>query len=434
MILVASQRGNAGELARHLLKEENDHVTVHELRGFVSDDLSEAFREAQAIAKGTKCQQFLFSLSINPPEDKIVCEQDLVDAANLIEDRLGLTYQPRAIVFHEKQGRRHAHVVWSRIKAETMTAITMSHYKNKCCQLSKELFLTHGWVLPKGLEDRSLSDPSNFSREEWQQALRAGRDVRELKACLRQCWQGSDDQKSLEAALETRGFVLAKGDRRGVVAVDYLGEVYALARYAGVKAKDVKARISDNSKLPSIIEAKDRFRARISPRLDLIKRQQSALHDKMKASHKAKLKALADAQRTSRNELHEMQEARQRADQSARQAQLNKEMGQGLKAVWHHLTGKAAKLKKRAEFETWQAYQRDQQERDEMVWTQLQERLRLNRETERLNSYIQTDKRQLDSEMASILAMDRSAKPPDHLRQSSPLHDFERVRDLGMER
>lgn len=46
---------------------DNDHVEVHELRGFVSDNLVGAFKEAYAVGTGTKCQQFLFLLSLSPP-------------------------------------------------------------------------------------------------------------------------------------------------------------------------------------------------------------------------------------------------------------------------------------------------------------------------------------------------------------------------------
>ena len=38
MILHGNQRGGARDLALHLLKDENEHVEVHELRGFVSDN------------------------------------------------------------------------------------------------------------------------------------------------------------------------------------------------------------------------------------------------------------------------------------------------------------------------------------------------------------------------------------------------------------
>jgi len=39
MILVGNQRSGAKDLALHLLKEENEHVEVHEVRGFASSNL-----------------------------------------------------------------------------------------------------------------------------------------------------------------------------------------------------------------------------------------------------------------------------------------------------------------------------------------------------------------------------------------------------------
>ena len=58
-------------------------------------------------------------------------EKDFEEAMNSIEQRLGLEGQPRAIVFHEKEGRRHAHCVWSRVDASTMTARQLWFFKTK---------------------------------------------------------------------------------------------------------------------------------------------------------------------------------------------------------------------------------------------------------------------------------------------------------------
>ena len=61
MILKASQRGGGQDLAVHLMRlDDNEHVTLHELRGFAADDLKGAFKEAEAISRGTKCDQYLF--------------------------------------------------------------------------------------------------------------------------------------------------------------------------------------------------------------------------------------------------------------------------------------------------------------------------------------------------------------------------------------
>lgn len=153
MILIGSQRSGASALADHLMNaRDNDHVELLELDGFMADDLHGALAEAQAISKATKCQQYLFSLSLNPPPDQIASEQDFIDAADRIQDKLGLNGQPRAIVIHEKEGRRHAHVVWSRIDAEEMKAINLPHFKRKLRDMARDLYLDHGWELPKGLQ------------------------------------------------------------------------------------------------------------------------------------------------------------------------------------------------------------------------------------------------------------------------------------------
>lgn len=50
--------------------EDNEHVDVHELRGFMSDDLKSAFHETYAVSRGTRAKQYLFSLSLNPPQNE----------------------------------------------------------------------------------------------------------------------------------------------------------------------------------------------------------------------------------------------------------------------------------------------------------------------------------------------------------------------------
>ena len=47
MILKASQRGGGQNLAAHLMRmDENEHVEIHEIRGFVADDLHGAFKRS----------------------------------------------------------------------------------------------------------------------------------------------------------------------------------------------------------------------------------------------------------------------------------------------------------------------------------------------------------------------------------------------------
>ena len=175
MILKAKERGGGQQLARYLLAvRDNDHVELHEVRGFASEDLRGAFSEADAIAAGTRCEKHLFSMSLNPPEGAQASIEAFEQAIDEVERKLGLENQPRAIVFHEKDGRRHAHAVWSRIDAERMRAINLPHHKIKLRDVSRKLYMEHGWDMPRALQDRSLRDPLAFTRAEWQQAARAG--------------------------------------------------------------------------------------------------------------------------------------------------------------------------------------------------------------------------------------------------------------------
>ena len=89
--------------------------------------------------------------SYNPPPFENVPTEAFEDAIAHVEKKLGLTGQPRAIVFHEKDGRRHCHAVWSRIDAVAMKSIPMSHSKRKLMEVSRVLYREHGWQMPRGM-------------------------------------------------------------------------------------------------------------------------------------------------------------------------------------------------------------------------------------------------------------------------------------------
>ena len=263
MILKGSQRSGAVQLAHHLMNtRDNDRVAVHDVRGFMADNLLGAFKEAHAVSKGTQCTQYLFSLSLNPPEKARVSIAEFEEAISNIEEKLKLTNHPRAIVFHEKEGRRHAHVVWSRINPMTMKAQRMSHFKSKLGNISRELYLEHGWKLPDGFEDQNKRDPLNYSYTEYHQAKRQNIDPKQLKSLLLDCWHKSDSKSAFVNALEEQSLFLAGGDRRGFVAVDHNGEVYSLSRWLGIKSKELKARLGNQENLLSVAEVLVKLKAK----------------------------------------------------------------------------------------------------------------------------------------------------------------------------
>lgn len=408
MILVGNQRGGARNLAAHLLSPENETVEVHEVRGFAADDVHGAFQEAHALSKGTRCQQFLFSLSFNPPPQERVQTETFEDAIARAETKLGLTDQPRVIIFHEKDGRRHAHVVWSRIDTEEMKAVQLSFTHRKLQDLSRELYLEHGWRMPEGLADKSRSDPRNFTLDEWQQAKRHNQDPRTIKTALQDAWAVSDSKAALVHALKERGFTLARGDRRGYLAVDHNGEVYALPKWAGVKTKDVRARLGEADTLPSIEEAKAHFAQEMRPALT---RWQAEIQQRIDAQHartETQKRELLERQNAERQKLFEGIEERRISDTQARQERFRT----GIAGLWDRLRGEHRRLREENEKEAYDALLRDRREKDELIFTQLEARRELQERHKQELARLQEQQRSLAEDRARF---EQAAQPPPEL-------------------
>lgn len=384
MILQGNQRGGAKDLALHLLKDENEHVEVHEISGFVSDDLVGALNEAYYVSKGTRAKQFLFSLSLNPPQNEKVSIESFENAISRVEDKLGLTGQPRAIVFHEKYGRRHCHAVWSRTDSKAMKAIPLPHTKRKLMEISRELFIEHGWDIPSGMVKSEERDPRNFTLAQWQQAKRIGKDPKTIKQDFQDCWAMSDNRASFEHALKSRGYILAKGDRRGFVALDYRCEVFAVPKWVDIKAKDVRAKLGDSNELPSVIDAKTQIAKDMGEQLSKLREQQgNAVKSRIGTIEKARAD-LTTQHEFDRQLLSERHEARWTEETTIRQSRYRK----GVLGIWDRITGKHKNIRKQNELEASSSLLRDRQEKDNLIFEQLQERQHLQKRLDLLQNFI----------------------------------------------
>jgi hypothetical protein len=358
-----------------------------------------ALDEAHAIAKGTRCRQFLFSLSFNPPKDTQVGIDALRDAADRAEETLGLVDQPRAIVIHEKNGRRHAHVVWSRISAEEMKAINLPHFKTRLSGLSKDLYLEHGWELPDGHKTNGWKSPLNFSLAEWQQAKRLELDPREIKQIFHSAWEQSDNLGSFRNALEEHGYFLAKGDRRSVVALDIHGEVYSAARWTGVKAKDLQRKLGNPEILPPLGEVRDGMRQRMSQQLRAFIREDRQNQSNQQKPLVQERDTMVAAQRAERERLSKKQEERLRVEQKQRADRLHK----GLLGVWELLTGKARAIREQNEREAYQGYRRDRDQREQLYDAQAKERAALQRRIDDLGKQHREERMRLACRVVEVL-------------------------------
>ena len=374
MILKGSQRGGARQLAAHLLKvEENEHVEIHEISGFISEDLDGALREIYAISRGTRCKQFMFSLSLNPPEKESVPVECFEKTLTDIEKDLDLKGQPRVIVFHEKEGRRHCHAVWSRIDPDEMKAINLPYFKMKLQDISRQLYFQYGWHMPRGLMNKEERNPLNFTLAEWQQAKRLKEDPKVIKKLFQDCWAVSDSKASFEKVLTEYGYYLAKGDRRGFVAIDYRGEVFSLGRWIGLRSKELNARLGKQENLLGTKEVKAQIAQRMRPLLKDYIRKVKDSHEDNLTPYRQKKAALQNYHRTERKDLLKRQEERENKEEKKRLQRLPK----GFKAVWARLTGKYKKIKAQNEREAERCKARDKNEKQVMIDRQLTDRQNL---------------------------------------------------------
>jgi len=272
VIPFGSQRALGQDLATHLLNaQDNERLEVAQVRGAVARDLHGAFAEWEAQAHNlTRATNYLYSLSINPDQrqGRLTREQyfDYIDRA---EQRLGLSGQPRAVVFHVKkdeQGtpREHCHVVWSRIDAEQKKARHMFLDHDTLMMVTREFARDHGLRLPEGYykdKGQEKRRGRQMTLYEKRQNEMGGLSLKDRLAQVTAAWERRDTAKSFVRSLEDMGYILCTG-RRDYVLVDLYGHMNSLPKLINdraVRTKHVREFLKKDfptDSLPTVEEAR----------------------------------------------------------------------------------------------------------------------------------------------------------------------------------
>ena len=252
MVIKGNSVKGAVALAKHLgrLDTNERRNTVLELKGVAAEDLRGALREMEAVASGNpNCEKPLYHASINSRAEERMTEEQKLKAVDRLEKELGLTGQARAIVVHEKNdGREHTHIVWARVRSDDLRVISDSHNYRSHELVARELEREFGHQRVQGVHverDGAPRPERTPNHREHQQAERTGIKPKEARDQLTQLWRSTDSAESFKAALEDRGWILARGDRRDFVAINRFGGVHSLSRrIEGVTAKDIRERFA----------------------------------------------------------------------------------------------------------------------------------------------------------------------------------------------
>ena len=116
--------------------------------------------------------------------------------------------------------------------------------------------------------------------------------------------------RAFRQTLEARGYYLAQGDRRGFVALDHQGEVYAVARWAGVKTKLINERLGDPITLPCVEDVKAKLSEQIDKKLVAFAHEVRSELETARSGLQDNRRKLVEAQRSERVFLLEFQVAR----------------------------------------------------------------------------------------------------------------------------
>lgn len=264
MIIKGGTRSGGRMLAEHLARADtNETVQLLEVRGTAATDLDGSFREMVAVASGTRCKNPLYHASINTARDERLTPEQWRHSVETLEKALGLTDQPRAVVRHVKDGREHVHVVWSRIDAEHMRAISDSNNYYRHEEVARQLEQEFGHRAVEGVHtgDKSKGRPVAEANQAEQEQAGDGRamPVKLAKGQLTAAWDETLTGQEFADKIAEQGYTLARGDKRDFVIVDWKGGVHSpRRRIVGMKAADIEARFSDidPADLPTVAAAR----------------------------------------------------------------------------------------------------------------------------------------------------------------------------------
>ena len=226
-----------------------------------NETLKGALLEMQETAALTNCEKFLYHASINPKEGEQLTPKQWEKSITSLEKNLGLVGHQKAVVIHEKDGRRHMHIVWNRVHPEELTAKRMSWNYIQHEQTARELEKDFGLDRVQGVHVDNDGPRHNFGPKQWEteKGKRGGIDPRRVKADISTIWERSDSGQAFAAALQSEGYILAKGDRKPFVIIDEKGGIHGVNRSAGVRLHEVRAKLEDisPSSLPTVDQARE---------------------------------------------------------------------------------------------------------------------------------------------------------------------------------
>jgi len=269
MIVKGSARKDGHALAVYFMKSEDGARLI-----FSSDPMGNtlaAMTEWDEIGRLTRGEKPIYHMQLCPDAKYPVSDEQYKRMAEIVLEELGATGHDYELYFHPgvkedgQPDKPHAHLGVCRTNRDTLKMFDLSFnylaHERASLRIAKELGME---IVPGKHAKRDRKKQKDFpraeaSRADHQQAARTELTVEQRKEQVTALRAAADNAQAFKAALEDAGYVLAKGDKRGLVIVDEQGEIYSLSKQVtDIKGKEFKAFMEpiDTAKLPSVDEAK----------------------------------------------------------------------------------------------------------------------------------------------------------------------------------
>jgi|GEM_PF-5011550 len=252
---------------QHLESDANEKVEVIAVHGLRDGSIEDMLEQMMNFAIGTKCDNAFYQMNFSPAPNEQLTQQEWHRVREIAEERHGFEGQPYFMVMHTKHGEQHIHTIHSRINLETGTAISDSNDAPKNHAIARQIERELGLQKVIGPYDREPGAPRpERAPKRWEmlRGMKSGIAVPELKADVTKLRGLCADGKEFEAAMQTRGFIFARGDKiiagePTLMVIDAAGDAHHLPRLIkGMTSKKVNEfmRHIDRASLPTIAQAK----------------------------------------------------------------------------------------------------------------------------------------------------------------------------------
>jgi len=181
-----------------------------------------------------RCEKpvYAFSLAWHPEQQPERAE--MIEAAREALKVLEMQDHQALFVAHNDTAHRHVHVIVNRVHPET--GFAKNNYRDQqklsAWALEQERAQNRIYCTAREVRANAREMTEALAREGLQEARQGPQKTRYVDNTLAECWTRSDGGRGFQAALEAKGWGLARGDRKEAVlmAVTPSGRAFAILR------------------------------------------------------------------------------------------------------------------------------------------------------------------------------------------------------------